>query len=1333
MLQRQGVDAGDDEEKPEDAIQPLLIQRQAAREEELNAPEVNSEEEVAQPLLLQREAEPGAERDEEREEHHDGAAPVQSCACKGACNCGPQTNRPVQPKSTRDQNTVQASGGNGGAGSGNDNAAVTRAIHQQGSGQPFNPKVQGAIESQTGFDMSSVRIHSDDTAHSANRSLRARAFTHGTDIWLGPGESPHDLRLLAHEAAHVVQQNSGEGSLQKIQRKPSDYQHPEDGGAVRGRLNQHFEGIDESDREEGEGEEPVNRAELRARSAGLRGETRPDVDRPGQERPHVEQTAAAVEREAETPPEPVVEAQATTPPEGESQGGGEALGAAEQAAALAQQAFAAASAQPEPAAEIEVRPPEPVMPVDSAGEPLEADPEAEGALARLADRAQYMREQGTLMRAQAAEGRGNAQIMRGNLARVTSEITRADEGIARSQEHATYRREVVGQAEQALGISEEKAATVAAEAPEYTAKADEGREDSGPMAGEANSLAAENAANAPEDEEAAENSREQGQQVNQVGSDSATMDSAISQTRERASSLGEDAARATEMNTETRGTVGASTQQLDQLDERLSQHTAQAGQARAQVESMASQPEDLHSRANQLEQTGQDLIASSFELESRLQEAQGRYASGAASVPAVEPWEGEVPGEEEGGEGTIQLQPNDEPVPSPTASDSAAGLTPSATTTTATTTTATPPVVPSAPTPAPVASTGPATPSAAATGPAVAPVATPTGLQTGAREAEEAEPVEPPVTAAGPAAEGEAEPEPAAGGTAPAQAAPEAADGGDATGEALPELVDVEPRERRQEIDVNQQLPPWMTGIKPESVERRDAAAQEQQNQRRTEIAAINEMAGGRPISQLGAGERLGIALRVVGGRYYNMVSNIGWPGWGGLARALLDPRSMLTGAVGGLNMILNAGSNLFSLERWRQDPLGNLLKSSADIATGLAIILGSITALAGLVAAIMGALILITFGFAAPIALPVIGVCTTIITTVGGWTIVVGKIALVLQALSLIKNLIDAATAQTASDLQREAGEIQSDINGGFAAAMSIVGAKGAQAGIGRLNSRVARTVRLSRRVGGARQLMRATLRAAPGRISRRIRRIPHRITQRARSAVTAITSLPGRGRDALRNLRDRLRNRLTRRRGSTPEILAEHPASGGHRVRVRGPNIELCSDCTNLSLVYSETLGSNPALNAEWRRLRDMARRADLAGDTRLAQRVARETARLERRLAAEGVIRGGMRYYPEESLLGSGKHGLDWQEGRARLIHEGKPQGQFGSPRDVHYAVEQAATLGPGGERSFPLLSDSRSTVWVSRGGTVQQVPAHGVWVKVYPGGKVHAFPVEHHPWP
>ena len=48
----------------------------------------------------------------------------------------------------------------------------------------------------------------------------------------------------------------------------------------------------------------------------------------------------------------------------------------------------------------------------------------------------------------------------------------------------------------------------------------------------------------------------------------------------------------------------------------------------------------------------------------------------------------------------------------------------------------------------------------------------------------------------------------------------------------MPELVDdLAPRER-EPIDVNQQLPPWLTGITPDSVEKRDAAAQAQEDQR---------------------------------------------------------------------------------------------------------------------------------------------------------------------------------------------------------------------------------------------------------------------------------------------------------------------------------------------------------------------------------------------------------------------------------------------------------------------------------------------------------------------
>ena len=80
------------------------------------------------------------------------------------------------------------------------------------------------------------------------------------------------------------------------------------------------------------------------------------------------------------------------------------------------------------------------------------------------------------MRAQAAEGHGNAEIMRGNVNKVSGEVSKAEEGISKSKEHAAYRQEVTGQADEALTVSKEKQATVAADAPGYQDKADEGKE-----------------------------------------------------------------------------------------------------------------------------------------------------------------------------------------------------------------------------------------------------------------------------------------------------------------------------------------------------------------------------------------------------------------------------------------------------------------------------------------------------------------------------------------------------------------------------------------------------------------------------------------------------------------------------------------------------------------------------------------------------------------------------------------------------------------------------------------------------------------------------------------
>lgn len=74
------------------------------------------------------------------------------------------------------------------------------------AGEPLPEGLRQTLEQRMGADLSDVRVHQGAEAQAAAQDLGARAFTAGSEIWLGPGESAHDLALMAHEAAHVVQQ-----------------------------------------------------------------------------------------------------------------------------------------------------------------------------------------------------------------------------------------------------------------------------------------------------------------------------------------------------------------------------------------------------------------------------------------------------------------------------------------------------------------------------------------------------------------------------------------------------------------------------------------------------------------------------------------------------------------------------------------------------------------------------------------------------------------------------------------------------------------------------------------------------------------------------------------------------------------------------------------------------------------------------------------------------------------------------------------------------------------------------------------------------------------------
>ena len=77
-------------------------------------------------------------------------------------------------------------------------------------GSPLGAAVRAPLERSFGRGLGGVRVHSGAAAAWAARSVRARAFALGKDIWFGAGEyrpdDPAGRRLIAHEVAHTLEQ-----------------------------------------------------------------------------------------------------------------------------------------------------------------------------------------------------------------------------------------------------------------------------------------------------------------------------------------------------------------------------------------------------------------------------------------------------------------------------------------------------------------------------------------------------------------------------------------------------------------------------------------------------------------------------------------------------------------------------------------------------------------------------------------------------------------------------------------------------------------------------------------------------------------------------------------------------------------------------------------------------------------------------------------------------------------------------------------------------------------------------------------------------------------------
>jgi uncharacterized protein DUF4157 len=85
-------------------------------------------------------------------------------------------------------------------------------------GQPLDHTVNALMQPRFLHDFSNVRIHTDEKAARSAAATNARAYTFGRDIVFGAREYAPDTMygqmLIAHELAHVVQQQAGPKSLQ---------------------------------------------------------------------------------------------------------------------------------------------------------------------------------------------------------------------------------------------------------------------------------------------------------------------------------------------------------------------------------------------------------------------------------------------------------------------------------------------------------------------------------------------------------------------------------------------------------------------------------------------------------------------------------------------------------------------------------------------------------------------------------------------------------------------------------------------------------------------------------------------------------------------------------------------------------------------------------------------------------------------------------------------------------------------------------------------------------------------------------------------------------------
>ncbi|MFY2826012.1 DUF4157 domain-containing protein [Ruegeria sp. MALMAid1280] len=172
---------------PAGALQSLwqrLLQRQSNDSEEIGA------------LPVQRMCEKCRKEAEQKDSKSNNQAPVQRlCSDCVAQQSGDRAQRLDHEPASQHE-------------AGLERGRAEAAMARTGGGSPLGPSMQRQMEKGFDADFSAVRVHTGSASDEAAQALRARAFTKGADVYLARGESPSDVRLMAHELTHTIHQGA---------------------------------------------------------------------------------------------------------------------------------------------------------------------------------------------------------------------------------------------------------------------------------------------------------------------------------------------------------------------------------------------------------------------------------------------------------------------------------------------------------------------------------------------------------------------------------------------------------------------------------------------------------------------------------------------------------------------------------------------------------------------------------------------------------------------------------------------------------------------------------------------------------------------------------------------------------------------------------------------------------------------------------------------------------------------------------------------------------------------------------------------------------------------